>query len=57
MLQPGSTVMGSAGQMWTVERLLGSGTCCHVYQAAIQGEERKVSGRERGGGGRERRGR
>ncbi|KAI0212334.1 Serine/threonine-protein kinase Kist [Lamellibrachia satsuma] len=43
MLQPGNTVMGSAGQMWTVERLLGSGTCCHVYQATVQGEERKVA--------------
>ena len=60
MLPPGSVVKGSGGQRWTVERLLGTGTCCHVYQATVQGEEAKVGGRfgkglrednEWGGGG------
>lgn len=43
MLQPGSVVKGRGGQRWTVERLLGTGTCCHVYQAAVHGEEGKVA--------------
>ena len=44
MLPPGSVVKGSGGQRWTVEKLLGTGTCCHVYQATVQGEEAKVGG-------------
>ncbi|XP_064616090.1 serine/threonine-protein kinase Kist-like [Liolophura sinensis] len=39
MIQPGETIHCSSGQSWVISHLIGSGKCCDVYAADIQGSE------------------